>query len=512
MVNIYPILSEVSESPKSVTIFDNPEILNELNMFKMPKAAAVDRSIGRKIQPNVVAERRAKRAVEPSAAMISKFEKLLTDLRKSKNVPELSQTLKSSKLEISVLDEAMHGVEPTLDASGLLKINDSFVNTFEQTLKSGNLARSLEMLNSSASFTRADSEMFSELSKRFPQNVLNELDGAAEAAKLERPHLNVTINNFGTLSETAKSEIDKFYENLTKYFKVGTYVTLGIGTILIGDGWLERALRERRGCWMVRVQDGKQSSCRISKFTCGELVVDESAKCSDSKTSDYAHPVITYMSIVEKPDQDSVKIRLASDMGTTLSVLNDNPQSLLDTQYPKLKTWIERAVSENSELLVKKVCDVKNPHIESGKVPYCRMCDPKADPRSTQFAELDRYYDDVTFTCVENPSILDVMTDAAFSTGRDLWNGISSTFNTVVKVLKYGAIAAFVLIVLLALYFIVTRVFAQHPRLMADRRSRRYSLDAAPQPYVSGEPTISDYRMSAATIADGTTLVQEDLP
>lgn len=501
MVNIYPILSEVLESPKNVNLFDNPKTLDELNVFKMPKLV----DWGREKQL-AGAERRAKRAVEPSAAMVSKFEKLLLDLRKSKDVPELRQTLKSSKLEISVLDEALHGVEPTVDASGLLKINDSFVNAFEQTLKSGNLAKSLEILNSTATFTRADSELFSQLSKQFPQSVVNELETVAESAKLERPHLNVTINNFGTLSETAKSEIDKFYENLTKYFKVGTYVTLSIGTILIGAGWLQRALKERRGCWMVRLQNGKRSSCRISKFTCGELVDDQSAQCADSKAADYAHPVITYMSIIEKPDGDAIKMKLASDMGTTVDVLNNNPQLLLDTQYSKLKSWIESKVRERPELLVTKVCDVKNSHIESGKVPYCRMCDPKADPRSTRFAELDRYYEDVTFTCVENPSILDVMTDAAFSTGLDLWNGISTTFTTIVNVLKYGAIAAFVLIVLLALYFIVTKVFAA-------RRNDAFQspADSLPIRYTDQTLSVPNYLTPAPT-NDGGALIQEDLP
>lgn len=59
----------------------------------------------------------------------------------------------------------------------------------------------------------------------------------------ERPHLNITLNNYDKLSEISKSNITSFTDNLLKVSKAGTYLVLVIGGVTIGANWVRNGHR-----------------------------------------------------------------------------------------------------------------------------------------------------------------------------------------------------------------------------------------------------------------------------
>ena len=76
----------------------------------------------------------------------------------------------------------------------------------------------------------------------------------------------------------------------------------------------------------------------------------------------------------------------------------------------------------------------------------------------------DRYGDNITFQCVTNPSILDTISDTVLSTGKNLWDGVSTVVSGSLK--QIGIVAAIILAVLILVMFIVRLFTRKQPGYM----------------------------------------------
>lgn len=414
---------------------------------------------------------RDKRSTIPSKLLtsnvMSNFKSLLQNIRKFSGITKepsnaLKRVLDSSNLGISVADNAFKNLKITKDVStDFLKVNDVFVHQFESFLRSGDLAQLLRLAERDVAVSAVDKKLFSDLARDYPEKVLRDIDEVSNITKLERPQLNITLNNIDKLSNASLKELGHFRRNWGKYVGTGT-VALVIGTVALTDNWFKDALAARRGCWMVKTVNGKATSCRVSRFTCGDLQQSSNntpggVLCNEGDTNEFYNTTLYFMYIVSLSDDDRMKLEMARHLDVRVEDLEKETSNLIKNKY----TIIDSVVSQNRSqipLLGKSIiCDLKHPEFENGEIPYCRMCDSTVDPKSTRFIDPKQLADNVTFKCVSDPSLVDLLTDMAISTGQNLWDGITSVSASIFKYAKYIAVVAIIVALVIAIYFIFSK-------------------------------------------------------
>lgn len=397
-------------------------------------------------------------------AVSARFTELLKSLRSMSGVTkrtseELETVLASSDLGIGVADVALRGAKTSKSTHGYLKVNGVPVNRLQGYMRAGSLVDMLRATGKNVHVSEAESNMFGSLVKDLPENALKNIEDMVRMSVKDRPHLNVTMNNYATLSETAKTEISSFYDNLIKFAKTGTYLALVIGGVTIGANWLINGLADRRGCWMVRTVNGKTTSCRVTSFSCGRQtdrppvtggeVKSTQTSCTDDLSS-YYNTTLSFIHICELDDTDVDKLNLSRALGVSVDALIKNKASILNTKFENINNFV-KTYTGNSNVNVCK----QNADIDGGKVPYCRMCDPSADPRSTQYIDTSSFiWENVTFKCIENPTVLELMSDVVHSTGTNLWEAITSVPSTLFKTFKYVGIFTALALICSVIYLI----------------------------------------------------------
>ncbi|KAE9522032.1 hypothetical protein AGLY_017552 [Aphis glycines] len=410
----------------------------------------------------VVSSDRDERSVF-SGAFNSNFAELIGSLRghsgltKSTAVKDLDTVLKTSNVGVGAFDDAMRGVKATKSEHGYLKVNGLPVNEFNGLLRSGDLAGVLSAIGHTAvNLTESDRKVFNAMARNFPEKTLRQVDDASRAMRSDRPHLDITINNYDKMSEIAKRDVTSFGDNLCKYFKRGTYLALTVGGVTVGADWLVRGLADRRGCWMVRTINNKTTSCRVSAYTCGggggggnEHTNAAAATCSDDMSL-YYNATLTFVHVCQLPDTDPEKIKLAKLLDVSADTLFQTKAKLLESKFNTIHTFAASYADRSAIGVCKAYAD-----IEGGIVPYCRMCDPTADPRSTRYVEASLFGSNLTFKCVDNPTVLDVMSDLVHSTGKNLWNGIVSIPSTVGRTVRNMGLFVLITMVLSIIYVLL---------------------------------------------------------
>jgi len=396
-------------------------------------------------------------------ALYSNFSIILKSLRlmsgvTAKTSKQLETVLASSKIGLSPADVALRGAKITKSKHGYLKVNEVSVNEFNGYMRAGNLLDVLRVTGKKVHVTEAEQKFFSSLAKDLPERAIKKIEDIVKISAKERPHLNITVNNYDKLSEISKSDITSFTDNLLKVSKAGTYLVLVIGGVTIGVNWIRNGLADRRGCWMLRTVNGKTTSCRVSAFSCGRpsgnlsLSVDtvNSKQTCTEDLSSYYNATLSFIHICELGDTDLDKLNLAKSLGVSVDTMIENKTKMLETKFEAINNFV-KAYTGNSTVNICK----PNSAIDNGTVPYCRMCDPSANPRSTLYIDtLSMVGENVTFKCIENPTVLELMSDVVQSTGKNLWEGITSVPSTLFKAFKYVGIFTALALVFSLIYFI----------------------------------------------------------
>lgn len=430
-----------------------------------------------------------RKAITSNVLLTSNFKSLLQNIRKFTGITAepaaaLKRVFDSSDLGIDVADNAFKSLKVSKQTSAdFIKVNDVYLHEFESFLRSGDLSRVLRVADRNVAVSSVDKKLFAELAKDYPEKVLRDIDEVSDITKLERPQLNVTLSNIDKLSDASLKELNHFQRNWKKYVGTGA-VALVVGTVAATDSWFKDALAGRRGCWMVKTLNGKTTSCRVSRFTCGNISSSSGntpggALCTDDNSQFY-NSTLYFIYAINQDNDFGLKIELAERLNTPIDDLNREAVNLIKNKY----TIIDSVVSDFRKFLPvlnkNELCGLKHADIENGEVPFCRMCDSTTDPKSTQFIDPKQLADNVTFKCVSDPSLVDLLTDMAVTTGQNLWDGITSVSSSIFKYVKYVAVIAVIVALVLAIYFIFSRFI-----LRSSNPSLIVSGERSSQPYVS---------------------------
>lgn len=408
--------------------------------------------------------------MEPARLTIG-FKSFLADLKKLSGVTreaaveEASTLLKNVDSGIKSTDEVIKKLKVTKNRQGSVLLSDTHVGVINRILREGDLKRLVKVTKQNVPVSVADSSAFKRLVGNTPERTLKNVDDVAAIAKRERPHLNATVETLDKISDTAKRDLKRVESNLYKHFKEGTAVALTVGVAYVGVDWVSKATRARKGCFMLTTIDGVTTSCKVAEHTC--FASDAAGRTPCTGTTDYYNTTLVLMHLATAADSDVNKIAIARATNVPVNDLNARLAYIIDNHYPAVADAIKKMGAQRPKAF--SICGVKNDAVEGGVVPPCRMCDPTADPISTTFIDPAQYGDNITFLCVTDPSILDTISDTVVSTGKNLWDGVSTVVSGSLK--QIGIIAALVLVVLV-LVTIISRAFTK-------KRSEYTNLDAS---------------------------------
>lgn len=399
------------------------------------------------------------------------FKSFLGDLKKigsyGTTVDEASRLLKRVDSGVKSTDEAVGRLKVTKNRHGSILLDGQHVGSVNRMLREGDLKRLVTTTGLNVPLTAADLAAFKRLVGSTPERGLKNVDDAAAAAKRQRPHLDLTLDDLAGMSETARRDLKKVETNMFGHFRKGAVVGLTIGTVVVGVDWIAKATAARRGCYMVTTVDGVTTSCKVSAYTCGDSRV-EGLLCAGAH--DYYNTTLVLMHLAAADDGDPGKLAIAAATGIDVNRLQERLADIVDDHYPA----VAAAVAKMDAAAVMRsvdVCGVKHADVEGGKVPPCRMCDPAADPVSTTYIDPTQYADNITFHCVTDPSVLDTISDTIVTTGKDLWSGVTDALSWTVK--QIGIFAA----VLLALFVLVSLVLRVFDGRSATKRERYNDRD-----------------------------------
>ncbi|ACH96245.1 odv-e56 [Oryctes rhinoceros nudivirus] len=372
---------------------------------------------------------------------IKAFLKELKSMAKA-GIGDVQNLLKSFKSNIKSLDDIVTTLPVTKNKYGFIELAENSVGNVNKVIREANLAELVRLSGKNVPYTSADVVSFKTLVSDTPELSFKELSDLVTANKKSYPQLDLKTADFPTMSKTASANITRIENNLLKYVSTGGKVLLTLGVIYVGVDWLTKTTEQRKGCFMMTTINGVTTSCKVEAYSCigsgGEL-------CSSALP--YYNTTLVLMKIATLPDDNELKIKVAQAAGVQVSALNSSLASVIDTKYSEVSQIIESETNKPTF----SICSITHPDVENGVVPACRMCSPSDNPISTTYIDGNQYPDNITFTCSINPSILDVVTDAAKSTGKNLLAGISTTLSTILKPLLIVAAVILVIIILVSI-------------------------------------------------------------
>lgn len=353
-------------------------------------------------------------------------------------VADSESVLRSFRSELAPLQEAMTNMPVAKNAAGFIELGEESVGSVSKIMREANLAEIVKISGKEVPITTSEVAKFGELIGSTPERAFKSL--SEDIAKNERvyPQLNIYGGEFGNISKSAASDIAKVESNLFRKYATGSIISFTIGAgIIVATGWAIRATRQRVGCFMMTTINNKTSSCKVQSYTCDGT---PDLLCPDSLP--YYNVTLVLMKICSMDNSDALKNRIATAVDIPVDQLNDKIDQILDVYYNIVYTII----TTTKDLPKVNICSEKNSKVENGIIPPCRMCSITADPKSTEYIDPSNIPANIAFQCVVNPSILDTITDAAISTGTNLFEGVNKGILTIVKPLGY-ALLAFIIIV-----------------------------------------------------------------
>ncbi|ATZ81566.1 ODV-E56 [Drosophila innubila nudivirus] len=363
-------------------------------------------------------------------------------------VSESESVMRGFRSEIKPLEEAITSMPIRKTGAGFIEMGEESVGFVNKIMREGDLAEIIRISEKTIPFTTSESRLFESLVAETPERVYRDVIEDVTKNARNYPHLNIVVNEFPNISRSATQDIAKIESNLFRKLKTGVVLSLTVGSLVVGTGWALRATRQRAGCFMMTTINNKTSSCKVQAYTC-----DGTPDFLCTGTLPYFNVTLVLMKIADSENNNALKQQIAAAVNIPVDQLKDNLDKVLDQSYNTVYEIINNA-KDRPEV---NVCAERNPKIEGGIIPPCRMCSPSADPKSTQYIDPNSYPENVTFQCVTNPSILDTITDAALATGADLFEGLNNGLLRTLKPLGIALIAIVILVFLISIILSVIR-------------------------------------------------------
>lgn len=364
---------------------------------------------------------------------------------------EAAIALRAEKTGLHAFDEMMASIEFTENEFGSLKIGEMHAGEFNTIMRYGELKDIFEIQKVKIPFTAVDEKMFRETMADLAEFRSKNIDILSDISKKTYPHLDVHIENVDDIAAATKRDIEKMESKAASKFGTGVKIGLFIGVITLSAGWIVENLRARRGCHMITVLDHKVTSCKIQAHTCLPEVTNRGVEiCNAAQINEgnYFNVTVVLIHLANSNDNtDELKIKVCKAAGIEPPDMNAKLGSLIDTKYKDMR----QVILHNKDLIPKfGPCTDVHKDVEKGELPICRMCTPSADPVSTKFIDPSQYANNVTFQCIENPSLIDVISDFTKTTGGIIIDVVTSTIWAILKPILI-VVAAIGVVLLLAL-------------------------------------------------------------
>lgn len=396
-------------------------------------------------------------AVEELASGFRGFLTKLKSVNLKTPTEEVASLLKQSRSGVRSVDDALASLPVVRERHGWPTIASRPIGYVNRILREGNLDALIALASRKIPIGSADRKLFSQTVGSTPEKSLKEVSDVAAATKRTHARLDVPADQVSRLDRTAFRDMKQVESNLFKYFKQGSAVALTIGVAYVAIDWIAKATVERKGCFMLTTLNGRTTSCKVAAYSCAAGSSTGASLCAS--VGDYYNVTLCLMTCATMADTDARKIRLCEQLGVKPAELSAKLPDIVDTQFAKASETIAEMQATKDQRIVPNICGVTHPQIESGKVPECRMCSPSDNPLSTTFIDQSQYADNITFRCVTNPSILDTIADATISTGKNLWEGVTSGLSSAIKTLLVvvGVVLGLLVLLGLALRFLMSR-------------------------------------------------------
>lgn len=373
---------------------------------------------------------------------------------------EAALVLRNGKTGLNAFDEMLAVVPVRSNEFGTLRIGEVHASEFNSMVRRGDLSHLFNVNNIKVPFTSVDETMFRNSVAHTAESRSHNINLASESAKKTHPHLDVKIKDLETLTEATRADVAKLEKaassSIGRRLKIGMY----IGVASLSAGWMYDNLRARRACHMSTNINGTVTSCRVQSHTCLPEVKSSSIQtCNGATVSDNNFFNITlvlmHLANMENNNDNELKRLVCAAANVDPSTMKTDLAKIIDNSYKVVSDVI---LANRDKIPKFNPCSDSHPDVEKGVIPICRMCSPDADPLSTKYIDPAQYADNVSFECVENPSLLDVVSDFFITTGSNILNGITSTLWTLLKPIIFivGALAVLLALVLIAIQMFKT--------------------------------------------------------
>lgn len=369
-----------------------------------------------------------------ATAAVTSFADFLSKLKRinvvsATSLEELKNLVKQPGSGLRSVDDAISGLKVSRNKYGLATIESRSVGYVNHILREANLDALIALASRKIPIGVSDRALFSKLIGETPEKALKTVRDASDAAK--RTHGTLNVSDVKDLSVSSARDVKTVENNLFKYFKQGTTVALTIGTVYVAVDWIAKATEARKGCFMITTISGKSTSCKIASYSC------ESGKTGNfcSNVGAYYNTTLCLMAAADLPDTDQRKIELCTGFNVSPSELKKKLASVIDSQFATASSIITNMQADPKKRITPNICTIVHPDIEGGKIPSCRMCSPTDNPVSTTYIDATQYGENITFQCVDKPSILDTISDVVVTTGKDIWQGVSGGLGSALRIL-----------------------------------------------------------------------------
>lgn len=254
------------------------------------------------------------------------------------------------------------------------------------------------------------------------------------------------------MSTNGIKETETIDKRLKKIAGVSGKIVLTVGILYVGIDWLKRSLEERKGCWLITTVNGKSTSCRMSRHMCSKITLSSTAPCVNENTFDIYNAVVFLINTFNRPTDDNLLKGLLIALNIEVLPSTDEIPNIIKTKFDVLDTFTKEHLNEMKTM---NLC-AHDLGVESNKIPYCRMCDPQALPSNTTFVNTDGLSSNMTFHGVEDPNVLDLLSDVVTSTGKNIFDNV---FSFGWSILKYGVWLLLALVIIAVYVFFYKKIF-----------------------------------------------------
>lgn len=382
----------------------------------------------------------------------------------------LSELVRTTTTGLTAFDSSLRSLSIVGTATEPVRIANQPIGAVYRVIRSGDLGAYMNLVKSQVAFSSIDASSFSSAVGATPERALHTLNKTVEQNSKTHPDLLLTADDLPNASASTKEIIKKAEQTLLQKLARNTSVLITVGIIVVTSEWAYKSVVANRGCFMLTTINGKTTSCRIKQLSCTNLTATDNV-CTTPFTAGRNYTLLL-MVLVNSQDTDTLKTNIANDLGLSVADLSTKIATIIDTQFETLRVSFDKHLTSNS-LDISEPCSISNPLIEQGKVPDCRMCNPSASPKSTEYVNLANFGDNITFNCNANPTILQILTDATIATGIQLLDSVG----TGIRKLFQPLLIVLVVIVVLCLVVYFALRFRRKPQ-----SEDRVPLFISPQP------------------------------